>query len=85
MTSLCIIANSEKILIFIGAPAGTKFTPSVAAPAPLPDFMSSSGASPAVPTLQVAYLHILYCILLIIPPETKFRGGILESPCPSVC
>lgn len=33
-------------------PAGTKFTPNVAAPAPLPDFMSSPGASTAVPTLQ---------------------------------
>lgn len=59
----CIIANSEKVLIFIGAPAGTKFTPSVAAPSPLPDFMSSPGASPAKPTLQVAYENILYYLL----------------------
>ena len=25
-----------------------------------------------------------YCFQLIIPPETKFRGGILDSPCSSV-
>ena len=33
---------------------------------------------------SVTYTCIVLCNI-IIPPETKFRGGILDSPCSSVC
>ena len=43
--------------------------------------------------LNIAYVVIYYCLwyyiyykhLVFIPPATKLGGGILESPCPSVC
>ena len=44
------------------------------------------------PRYNGTWLYYAFCVPLVsysmwifIPPETKFRGGILDSPCSSVC
>ncbi|XP_022331259.2 protein PRRC1-A-like [Crassostrea virginica] len=67
-----------------GLPTSPKFTPSVAAPAPLPDFMSKPGASSSVPSPQKSRESSPAVSspqpMDVAAPLSPFPGGQVSSP-----